>query len=1840
MYIISKLNIIYKINFLKNTASYFCLVLLSFCCGFTCKALISSFQDITLRNKQSNTTTIKFHSTNNHALFQLKNNGKKPALTKTQTSSSTSSPWSNAFNFKKHWGTTVDPRTGTLTAYVKAGSMISNLDRGPNINLQVSYNSNSRADPDQLGVGWSWNLTHFNPVNNQLSTSQGQTFNLERIKDGVWRPHYHKLHDIQIDGSKNKYFTITYNNGLREILNHNGFETRLEQQDGRGVTFDYVAGTHLLSTIRDDLGHKITLTQQEGFITVTSYDADGKPVNIMLNHFNNELRNIILPEESRQTSPNIHMEYYGHLLNQVIYPSGLKKSITYNCTSAMAVALPYDNQRHLCVVTRESTDPGASQPEMVTRYSYDQSSANEHNYLGFNSGLNKLISSSQDTLFEAPVEYTYTTMQDNGITTQLRTYNKYHLLISARLISKRTGHLLSAVNNFYCCTDKNDGCAHTRFSDLPVTYSLPLKMVTKIWGENSGAPAVETVENSYDVQGRLIKTKDAYGREQITSYCPASGNTACPAEPDGWSLSTQVQSVTMKPADQPSKSSILPLTTHYYYQKESNLKGNGYILVLTKKVVHSGHQQITTMREYNNNKKDIFQYGLLKTTVLTGSVSSDKTLNNITTDYHYILNKSRTTKTTYTAVKISTSQFKRSPAVTSSMFTNQVLEVADPANKSILRYHYDHQGRVIQIDSGVGTAFAVSKHYHYTVSPNQLQLIMTASNGLQNKILFDGAGRPLILFREAISASGTAQPGKWLPVKSITYDNYGRVAAKKTYYTDALGNIQNLTTTFTYDDLGRVLREHLPDQETVVKVYDDPDRCTVNFSYDSKGNSSVIAVTYNNLLDKPVKQILLPANFVTSHFGTASTLCKTNYTQPNIITSSVVYDGLGRVIKSVDPMGRIVTKDYDALGHVIYITDPAGDKIHNIYNLVGQLVQQWTIPANEDKQSLPQYLLASAQYNAAGELLWKAGEDKKKTMYTYTLNGEIKTITTPAGHIISWQYNLIGLPVSETLDTKPIVHLSYDPITALLTTKTDITGITTWTYSDDNKTQQLRHIGANGYPDYYFHWQYDRNRRIISVTDLLGNKRLTLYDKLNRIVKISYQQHTNGAIEDISKITYDSFSRIVAAVYGSNMARYIHYNNYGQTKNVDDLLVRKHLSEWKYDYDKAGNIISLMHSTGENHQQQATLHYQYDELNNLTTMTCSGSSGLPLCPRDTALRDSNLQQAPIITSQHYFFNHLNRMKQVKEALQDSQGKETLSKVVNYGYGDQQAPLRLQQISTAWNGQILQIDKFIYDTVGNMLIDSTGHHMTYNAFNQITQVISPEGKQTHYDYDGNSREVKEKTTSGNVRTLIYVAKTLSGEIISNSHQETHTISYLGTAKAIDGTIQDYYEKNYKGDITGVLDKTTTGTYKLSYYNIYSPYGMVWHTHSTSSLPWYQQTLAGFNGEQTDPSTGWQFLGAGHRTYNPGQRYFVSEDPAGDGYAFGSNNPVMNTDPDGNLPKWIGSAMHILSYAGTLGLVALHKQWANITSIALMTALGASALGISACFAGGITPLIATSVALTASAGTLAITSAAIPANRGLNIASTCAGLLAMAADISTAGITALSRTSKLFSEVKALDTIDAMEAIREPTYSIDAVKFNYTGAMSSAEISVNETAQNRSTFDILSEALSDFIQQKAGINRLSISDSNEFITAWYKIVNSGLNIKNHLKELFLIFVNLRVRNLYAMDLAELAHYIDLKNRYVLTAGIQNDINRMDQCIVYNNLRPINEFISNVYYNSRTIGFTLLPSEHYQYFTFIHKTLRAGRWYVISLDENGNKVDEFYSSNNIVDLTNNRDGYFYL
>ncbi|MCY4328849.1 MAG: hypothetical protein OXC48_02005, partial [Endozoicomonadaceae bacterium] len=1069
-----------------------------------------------------------------------------------------------------------------------------------------------------------------------------------------------------------------------------------------------------------------------------------------------------------------------------------------------------------------------------------------------------------------------------------------------------------------------------------------------------------------------------------------SGDTACPAVSKAWPFAMLTEFSVHYPADTGTNTNSLPVTTYNYYRKEINYNGKAYITVLDHQTEQSGKQQLTVTRHYYNNPDDLLTYGLLKQLVLTGKQNETTPSDSVIKDYYYIKSPDSDTKKTYSAIELSENKRLMSSYTTTSLFTNQILMVTDAEKKYSDCNYYDQWDRLIKTERAVGTDFAASVHYDYTLSKNLNQVIITAVNGLQQKVIFDGTGRVLKSFTESIDITGKQQPGHWWPVQKTSYDQYGRIIQKSKYVVDEFGHIQTLNITKDYDDTGRVIRTYLPDGRTTIMHYDDSDRCVVSYQQTAQGERSVISVSKANVLSKPIRQWTLPAT--TGPLPSVRSFCLNSDKQSKARVSIIVYDGFGRQIITQDPVGRIIRHHYDEMGRLTDTIDPAGNRMHSIYNLTEHIAQSWAYPVSGEH-----YLLSSSGYNRAGQLIWNAGEDGKRTFYTYTEDGMVATIIKPNQHIFSWRYNLLNLPVSQYTDNKQQWVKYYNKITLKVQKKTDITGTKTYFYSDDGLIQQLIQTGKSHYPDYKLQWKYDNNRRVISNTDISGNKTDVRYDWLGRIVNTRYHAYKKNNIETLLVPAYDNFSRIQHVSYGSGMHRTFHYDSWGRKAQITDIQRKQLISAWSMRYDINGNIVRLSQTAEK--KQFAVLYYRYDMLNNLISMQCQGSSGLPLCPHDTSFSGSRLKQAPVIIRQNYIFTPLNRLATVRERLQPTQQEQITDKIINYYYTDTKVPLRLQKISTTWNQHRPNLQNFTYDDTGNMTVDGQNNHITYNALNEVTQVVSSAGKLSNYTYDGGGKEVMEKSSDG-LNYLIYCGDAVVNEKIITPEQDTHITGYLGVAKTTDGMISEYYQSSYKGDITGIFRKNHNNQYHFKQRNIYSPYGMVWHRKLTiPSL--YQQTLQGFNGERTDPATGWQFLGNGNRTYNPGQRYFLSEDPAGDGYAFGSNNPVMNTDPSGNSPQWLGEAFKWAGYISTLGLSALHQRWANITAAVMQVGCTVATLGAAAAGAG---PAVLAGVVTGAAAiGSIPVVAAAIPVNKGLNIAGTIIGAAEMAVSVAAGAI---------------------------------------------------------------------------------------------------------------------------------------------------------------------------------------------------------------------------------------------
>ncbi|MCY4330190.1 MAG: hypothetical protein OXC48_08960, partial [Endozoicomonadaceae bacterium] len=491
------------------------------------------------------------------------------------------------------------------------------------------------------------------------------------------------------------------------------------------------------------------------------------------------------------------------------------------------------------------------------------------------------------------------------------------------------------------------------------------------------------------------------------------------------------------------------------------------------------------------------------------------------------------------------------------------------------------------------------------------------------------------------------------------------------------------------------------------------------------------------------------------------------------------------------------------------------------------------------------------------------------------------------------------------------------------------------------------------------------------------NKIIYTYDKLLRPAKKIYREN-KGDKTLIEQQIYDSFSRVVKKVYGSGMIRIFSYNPWGQVEMAKDSMNGKPLHDESFVYDADGNIIRLQRSDGEN--RQAIIHYRYDHMDNLVSMDCEGNNDL--CPHDTTFSGKNLKTAPAIIQQNYKFTPLNRIAGVTEKLIDNSSPQwhSLSKTMYYVYANTKVPLRLTAINTKWNNQPYETHRFVYDVSGNMTIDGEGNKISYNLFNQIIKVINSTGMVSHYNYNGQGKEVEIVTEKG-TRQMIYQGGKLNGEIVTDAANHLYRMSYPSAEiKTTDGMITSWNESNYKGDVIGILTQDKTSKqWSVQQHNVYSPYGMVWsYGKQKTTILYFQQTLKGFDGEITDAATGWQFLGDGHRTYNPSQRYFFSEDPDGDGYAFGSNNPIMKSDPSGNMPKWLGKVFSLANTVFSLGMSRAHNKF--VLGIGRSLLWGAMAI-----------PFGPTAIGLAfAAPATLTFASTVKPANKGLQQASMITG----------------------------------------------------------------------------------------------------------------------------------------------------------------------------------------------------------------------------------------------------------
>jgi len=286
-----------------------------------------------------------------------------------------------------------------------------------------------------------------------------------------------------------------------------------------------------------------------------------------------------------------------------------------------------------------------------------------------------------------------------------------------------------------------------------------------------------------------------------------------------------------------------------------------------------------------------------------------------------------------------------------------------------------------------------------------------------------------------------------------------------------------------------------------------------------------------------------------------------------------------------------------------------------------------------------------------------------------------------------------------------------------------------------------------------FGYTYDDHGKLVRVSADLGTRYIDLgYDEQGRIVSVT-----------------DYTGRQVTYAYGAA----------GDLVSSTDLLGQT----WRYTYDSAHHMTQVIDPTGKEtvtteYDMSGRAYLQFDAVGNMLVRLVFNADG------STTVYDSKGEKKTYIYNDH----HLN-----------TETRDELDWPITTVYDDYFHPVSVTNaaghtLNTEWSSNGVNL-LATTDTLGNRT------EFTYDEFNNLTSIISPDGKVVTYTYDFQTPEGGKLLTSktdeiGRITTYTY---TLEGYLASETDPYGHTTSYT------------YNDHGQVTSITNWQGKSTTTVY---------------------------------------------------------------------------------------------------------------------------------------------------------------------------------------------------------------------------------------------------------------------------------------------------------------------------------------------------------------------------------------------------------------------------------------------
>jgi RHS repeat-associated protein len=507
-------------------------------------------------------------------------------------------------------------------------------------------------------------------------------------------------------------------------------------------------------------------------------------------------------------------------------------------------------------------------------------------------------------------------------------------------------------------------------------------------------------------------------------------------------------------------------------------------------------------------------------------------------------------------------------------------------------------------------------------------------------------------------------------VTELEYDVLGRLASSTRISAAVPAGAE---TTFTYDGRGRLLTSTAPGVENEITdvthtaqtryVYDadgnvlsqtvadltggEPDRVTA-YTYDSHGRQETITAPEDGV----VQQVWNQRGWLTQVTDARGTVIESGYSKRGELVSRTLKGWTGSPVDPQTPQDKVLeSRAYDPAGRLVATVDAMGRKTTNVYWRDNRLKEQIADDAKLNGSATPRDVVVRAdeydpagnlieqmaghgttitvfEYDAASRLMSQTldpGELARKTGFTYDANDNVtkKTLTaagTGRTESTSFAYNKLNQVTQETIENgaQDIVStLGYDErglVTSVTDPRGNADGATAADYTTTLRYDSLERLVETTAPEV----QVDKNGTASQVhpsaligydtvgnktheTDAEGRTHVSVYDKAGRLISTTAPAYTppgGSPITPVIQHAYDAAGLRTSTTDPRGNVTGYEYDQLGrQVRVTDPAPAGQTAGTWITEYDLAGEATASIDPTGA--RTEAT----YDDLGRQITRT-------------------------------------------------------------------------------------------------------------------------------------------------------------------------------------------------------------------------------------------------------------------------------------------------------------------------------------------------------------------------------------------------------------------------------------------------------------------------------------------------------------------------------------------------------------------------------------------------------------------------------------------------------------